>query len=211
MKPAAQRTNCNHLLKILFLMALLIFIVIAVFVHINPDNVLDRYIQELTHPLATPTLLRFWIRISFFGSFEFLFPAYVIFIGICIWQRKVRFGLSVASLAIGGFLSIEVLKQIFQRHRPLTSLIPNFTDYSFPSGHSTSSLIFCAVMTYSLWQLSVSRSLRMAGMILMITLAFSVGLSRIVLNVHNPTDVIAGFCFGILCVIGWYWFIRKKI
>ena len=159
MKPAAHPTDRNRLMNILFFMALLIFIVIAIFVHVYPENVFDRYIQELTHPLATPAFLSFWIRISFFGSFEFLFPAYVIFILLSIWQRKARFGISVAGVAVGGFLSVQILKQIFQRHRPSTPLIPNFIDYSFPSGHSTSSFIFCAVLIYSLWHSKVPRSL----------------------------------------------------
>ena len=207
MKPAAQVKDRDRLLNILFFLALLIFALIAIFVKIYPDNFFDRFIQKQVRPWATPALLNFWIRISFFGSFEFLFPAWVIFIGISIWRRKVRFGLSIAGVAIGGFLSVEVLKQIFQRHRPLVPLIPNVTDYSFPSGHSTSSFIFCAVLSYSIWHMPATRSLRFAGITLMIILAFSIGLSRIVLNVHNPTDVAAGFCLGILWVIGWYRFI----
>ncbi len=211
MKPAVKTKNRNRLLNILFFLALQIFIVIAIFVKVYPENVFDHSIQEQVRPWATPALLNFWIRISFFGSFEFLFPAWVIFIGIRIWRRKVRFGLSLAGVATGGFLSVEVSKQIFQRHRPLTPLIPNFTDYSFPSGHSTSSFIFCAVSCYSIWPMRVTSLLRFAGMTFMIILAFSVGLSRVVLNVHNPTDVVAGFCLGTLWVIGWYRFVHKKI
>ena len=186
MKHAGQVKDRDNLLNILFFLALLIFIVIAVFVDLYQENQFDRYVQEITHPLATPTLLPFWIRLTFFGSFEFLFPAYVIFIGICIWQRKVRFGLSVASLAIGGFLSVEVLKQIFQRHRPPTPLIPNVMDYSFPSGHSTSTFIFCAVLSYSLWHMPMSIYLRIAGITFLMILTCAIGLSRIVLTVHYP-------------------------
>jgi len=139
MNLAAQRTNRDRILNVLFFLALLIFIVIAVYVHLYPENALDKYIQEQTHPLLSPALLPFWIRMTFFGSFEFLFPAWVIFILISLWKRRARFGLSVASLAIGSFLSMEILKQIFQRHRPSSPRIPPVIDYSFPSGHSTSS------------------------------------------------------------------------
>jgi undecaprenyl-diphosphatase len=210
MKPAAQPKDRDRLLNILFFLALLIFIVIAVCVYIYPENSFDRYVQEQTRPLESATLLPFWIRLTFFGSFEFLFPAWLIFILISIWQHKVRFGLSIAGLAIGGFLSVEVLKQIFQRHRPPIALIPSVIDYSFPSGHSTSSFIFCAALIYSFWHSMLPRSLRIAGMSLLILMTCFVGLSRIVLAVHYPTDVAAGFCFGILWVIGWYRFIHKK-
>jgi membrane-associated phospholipid phosphatase len=211
MKPAAQRKDRDHFLNALFFLALLIFIVIAVFVLVYPENGLDSYIQEQVSPLAQPPLFDFWIRISFFGSFEFLFPAYLVFIILNVWQRKVRFGLSVAAVAIGGFLSVQVLKLIFQRHRPPTPLIPNFTNYSFPSGHSTSTFIFCAVLIYSLWHIRVPRSLRISGISLLILLTCSVGLSRIVLVVHYPTDVAAGFCLGTLWIIAWFRFIKVKI
>ena len=210
MKPAAQHPDRDRLLNALFFLALLIFILIAVFVHMYPENQFDKYIQEQMRPLAVPALLPFWIYLTFFGSFAFLFPAWLIFILISIWHRKIRFGLSVAGVAIGGFLSVQILKQIFQRHRPSTPLIPSLIDYSFPSGHSTSSFIFCAVLIYTLWHSSVSRSLRIAGISFLMILAFSIGLSRVVLNAHYPTDVTAGFCFGALWSIGWYRFIHKK-
>jgi membrane-associated phospholipid phosphatase len=210
MKPATLRKDRGLLLNALFFLALLIFMAIAVCVYKYPENRFDRYVQEQAHPLASPALLPFWIRMTFFGSFEFLFPAWVIFILINVWQRKRRFGLSVAGVAIGGFLSVQLLKLIFQRYRPPTPLIPNFTDYSFPSGHSTSSFIFCAVLAYSLWHSMIPRSLRIIGMSLLILLTCSVGLSRIVLAVHYPTDVAAGFCLGMLWTIIWYRFVNSS-
>jgi undecaprenyl-diphosphatase len=211
MKAEAQIKNFDRILHVLFFVALLMFILIAVYISVFPENSFDRHVQQLTHPLASPTLLPFWIRVTFFGSFEFLFPAYVIFIGIVIWRRKVRFGLSVVSLAIGGFLSCEGLKQIFQRHRPPNPLIPDVTDYSFPSGHTTSSFIFCTVLIWFLWYSSVPRYLRLIGINLSFLLACFIGLSRIVLAVHYPTDVAAGICFGTLWSVAWFQFIQKKI
>ena len=173
MKPAAQHPDRDRFLNAIFFLALLIFILIAVFVHIYPVNQFDSYIQEQMRPLAVPALLPFWIYLTFLGSFAFLFPAW--------------------------------------RHRPSTPLIPSLIDYSFPSGHSTSSFIFCAVLIYSLWHSAVSRSLLIAGISFLMILACSIGLSRIVLNAHYPTDVTAGFCFGALWSTGWYRFIHKKI
>jgi undecaprenyl-diphosphatase len=210
MNMADRQINRERILNRLFLLALLMFVAIAVFVHIYPVNLVDGNIQHLAHPLATPDLLPFWIRITFFGSFEFLFPAWVIFILICIWQRKARFGLSAALLATGGFLSVQILKILFQRQRPSTPLIPNVIDYSFPSGHSASSLIFCAALAYYLWYSRFPRSMRIIGISLLFGLTSLVGLSRIVLTVHYPTDVAAGFCIGMSWLIVWYYNIHRK-
>jgi membrane-associated phospholipid phosphatase len=209
MKPVVQSTMHDRLLKLVFFGTLMVFILIVVLVRLYPENQFDRYVQELVHPLATAALLSFWTRITFFGSFEFLFPAYVIFIILNVWQRRRRFGIPVAGLAISGFLSLQILKAVVQRQRPPMALIPDVTDYSFPSGHSASSLIFCAVLSYSLWHSTTSRSLRIAGICLLSVLALLIGLSRIVLNVHYSTDVAAGFCFGMLWIVGWYKFVNK--
>jgi hypothetical protein len=80
MNPASQCKDRDRILNVLFFLAMLIFIVIAICVYVYPENRFDEYIQQLTDPLASPALLPFWIHISFFGSFEFLFPAYLIFI-----------------------------------------------------------------------------------------------------------------------------------
>jgi membrane-associated phospholipid phosphatase len=211
MKPTVQPTIHSRLLNIIFSLALLIFMVIAVSVSVYPENSFDSYIRTQTHFLSDPGLLPFWIRLTFLGSFEFLFPAWIIFILIISWKRKIRYGLSVAGLAIGGFLSVQWLKQIFHRHRPPTPLIPNVIDYSFPSGHSTSSLIFCAVLIYGLWHSNAPRYLRIAGVILLMLLIGSIGLSRIVLALHYPTDVVAGFCIGTIWLIIWYRFIHQNL
>ena len=211
MKRVANGLWIGRWLSALFWLAALLFVLIAAYVHAHPQNEFDRAVQAWFHPLATGTGVEVFLRITFFGSFEFLFPAYLVFIIICVWQKKARYGLSVAGVSLGGFLSVQLLKQFFQRHRPPTPLIPNVVDYSFPSGHSTSSFIFCAVLTYSLWHRSASRPARIAGMGVFGLLTLSIGLSRIVLTVHYPTDVAAGFCFGICWVIAWYWFVHTKI
>jgi undecaprenyl-diphosphatase len=209
MKPATQFNNRDRLLNILFFLALLLFIVIARYVYVYPENIFDRYIEEQSRPLASPAFLPLWIGLSFFGSFQFLFPAYVVFIVINVWRRKRRFGLSVAVVATGVFLTVQILKQLFHRHRPDIPLIPDVIDYSFPSGHSASSLVFCAVIAWSVWHSTNPRSLRITGFILTFLLTCFIGLSRIVLAVHHPTDVAAGFCVGTVWCISWLHFNRK--
>ncbi len=210
MKPVVPRTVSGRLLNILFFAILLLFILLAGLVHFCPNNAPDSHMQAALRPLSGRAGLPFLIRLTFFGSFEFLFPAYLIFIVLNVWQRRTRYGLSVAVVALGGFLSVQVLKLVFQRHRPLTALIPNINDYSFPSGHSTSSLIFSAVLGYSLWHSGWPRPARLAGVIFLGAWAFSIGMSRILLNVHYPTDVAAGFCFGALWIIAGYRSFRRS-
>jgi undecaprenyl-diphosphatase len=69
---------------------------------------------------------------------------------------------------------------------------------SFPSGHSTSSMVFYLTAALVLSQGSRWRGAAIAAGLLM---AILVGLSRIVLGVHWPSDVVGGWVFGLLWVL----------
>ncbi|MFA5523458.1 MAG: phosphatase PAP2 family protein [Tissierellales bacterium] len=87
---------------------------------------------------------------------------------------------------------VQILKRSLTRERPYNILenIKTFDialkDYSFPSGHTTASFSMATILSYYLPQL----------MIVFFILAFSVGISRIYLAVHYPTDVIVGIILG---------------
>lgn len=88
---------------------------------------------------------------------------------------------------------VQILKRTLTRERPYNILenIKTFDivlkDYSFPSGHTTASFSMATILTYYLPQF----------MIVFIALAFLVGISRIYLAVHYPSDVIVGIILGI--------------
>jgi len=93
------------------------------------------------------------------------------------------------------------LKQFFHRHRPQLPIIKGISGYSFPSGHSLSSFVFCAILIYLLWKGAMHISTKIALTILLVLCPLLIGLSRIILNVHFATDVIGGFCLAAIWVI----------
>ena len=89
---------------------------------------------------------------------------------------------------------IKVLKAIFQRARPLESLILE-SGYSFPSGHATMAMVFFGLVGY----LFVKKK-HLYGIILSILL---VGFTRAYLGAHWLTDVLGGYVLGgIILVLG---------
>lgn len=112
------------------------------------------------------------------------------------WQKFPEFGFfAIANL--GALLLNNGLKLIFTRSRPTLweSLIQE-TSYSFPSGHALGALVLYGSLAYLLARSYPSRSLLIYGTAtLVITL---IGLSRLYLGVHYPTDVIAGYITGFL-------------
>ncbi|WP_126174013.1 phosphatase PAP2 family protein [Altericroceibacterium xinjiangense] len=100
--------------------------------------------------------------------------------------------------AIGsGQLASTLLKHGFDRPRP--DLVPHESivyTASFPSGHSMLSAITYLTLAALLMRMHANRSLKIYFLVLAILLTAAVGVSRVYLGVHWPTDVLAGWAVG---------------
>lgn len=123
----------------------------------------------------------------------------------------------VVAVAGNGVLN-HALKQIFERVRPLGPDGQALAEgYSFPSGHSSGSVVTYGMLAYLALRLLPLRW-HLPALILAMTLAFTVGSSRLFLRVHFASDVIAGFASGAawlaLCVTTIElvrWFHRRRV
>lgn len=117
--------------------------------------------------------------------------------GFLILDRKGRAALLVFAAVGGGFLGSTLLKEGFQRARP--DLVPHGMHVytaSFPSGHSMMSASTYLTIAALLVRVQKRRRLRAFIFLLGALLTLLVGLSRIYLGVHWPTDVLAGWTAG---------------
>lgn len=96
----------------------------------------------------------------------------------------------------GGFLLFSGLKFLFQRERPPYPLLFEESGFSFPSGHATFSFVFYGSLAYLVWLAALPKILKIMMMVFLLTLSLAIGISRIYLRVHYPSDVLAGFCLG---------------
>ncbi|MBR1680312.1 phosphatase PAP2 family protein [bacterium] len=103
------------------------------------------------------------------------------------------------------------IKNIIQRHRPPFELqgLYHLHDYSFPSGHSFSIMLCLGMLICIIFKYVDNRVLKYFSSAICLLLVFMVGLSRLILGVHYPTDVLAGFLLGIT-LISLVWIIDKK-
>lgn len=103
----------------------------------------------------------------------------------------------VLAAVLGGVLLSNLLKLSFERPRP--DFVPHavrvFTS-GFPSGHATLSAITYLTLGALLAGLHASMRFKVYFLGLAILLTLLVGISRIYLGVHYPTDVLAGWCIG---------------
>ncbi|KKC33124.1 hypothetical protein WH91_10250 [Devosia psychrophila] len=106
---------------------------------------------------------------------------------------------------LGGTTVSTVLKALFDRPRPeLTGVAKVFTA-SFPSGHATISAVVYLTLGAILAEISASQNLTTFFYSAAAFLTVLVGLSRMYLGVHYPTDVVAGWSIGsawaLLCLL----------
>jgi undecaprenyl-diphosphatase len=131
-------------------------------------------------------------------------------------SRRWRGAVFVAVSVAGGTLISTVLKLSFDRARP--DLVPHAveaTSASFPSGHSMLAMVTYLTLGAVLAEAQPSPRIRIYLLGWAVFLAFIVGLSRVYLGVHWPTDVLAGWCVGsawaLLCGSVALWMQRRGV
>jgi undecaprenyl-diphosphatase len=110
-------------------------------------------------------------------------------------QRASAFWIFTA--VVGGVLLSNALKLVFERPRPdIVAHAARVFTTSFPSGHATLSAITYLTLGALLAGLHETLRFKIYFLSLAILLTIAVGISRIYLGVHYPTDVLAGWCIG---------------
>jgi len=123
-----------------------------------------------------------------------LFSSLLVLVLILIGSSNVKLmGFEALVVLIISQAIVHSLKKILSRERPykiiehLNTFGINMKDYSFPSGHTTASFSIATTIALNIPRLTI----------IVFTLAMIVGISRIYLGVHYPTDVVAGILLGI--------------
>jgi undecaprenyl-diphosphatase len=193
----------------LFLLSLFLFAYLAHEVVQENEKAFDSkvsgYFMSFSNDQVIP-VMRFF---SFFGTIQFLIPAYVLLIIYFYTKRRFRYCINIAIISISSSAMMFALKDFFHRARPQLPIIKSFTTYSFPSGHALTSFIFCSIIIYLTWKSQIAQFWKWCLIILLLMFTLTIGISRIILRMHYPTDVIAGFCLGIAWVILSFWLLRK--
>ena len=147
---------------------------------------------------------------TFLGTHTFLIPANLVLIAWFLFIKKHRwYSINVPAVAISSLLLMFFLKTIFHRDRPLTPLLQAAQGYSFPSGHATMSITFYGLIIYLVWQNEKNNLQKWLLTILLVLLILSIGISRVYLRVHYASDVLAGFCVGVMWLLFSLWILRK--
>ena len=136
----------------------------------------------------TLTLVKF---LTFFGSIWFFVPVSLLTPYLLHRRGFTRYAIELLVSMGGGFALNQLLKFCFHRDRPSTALLAQY-GLSFPSGHAMMSMAFYGCLAW----LVVQYGRRWGIGAVLIVFCLLIGLTRVYLHVHYPTDVVAGFAAG---------------
>lgn len=148
-------------------------------------------------PIGPPWLTKAIIDITALGSVSVLTLVTLLAIAFLLILKRWRQSLLVAAAIASGALASTLLKAIFARPRP--DLVPHLVEVntlSFPSGHATNSAIVYLTLAILLARTFTERSIRIFILAVAIGLTIAIGITRVFLGVHYPSDVIAGWTAG---------------
>ncbi|MFT9600173.1 phosphatase PAP2 family protein [Mesobacillus sp.] len=102
-----------------------------------------------------------------------------------------------------------MLKLYFHRARPDFNRLIEIGGYSFPSGHAMNAFSFYSILAFLLWRHVPTRMGRIAVILLSTFMILAIGLSKVYLGVHYPSDIIGGFLASGLWVAVVIWFFQR--
>ena len=144
----------------------------------------------------TQTML--WI--TSLGNWKFVVATALLVAGLFWLYKKPHLILPFWATLAGTEITVEILKILIRRPRPIGAEFLE-RSFSFPSGHAAIAVALYGFIAFALARRKKNHTIK--GVILMAAflIMLLVGLSRIYLGVHYPTDVAAGYLIG----LGWLW------
>jgi membrane-associated phospholipid phosphatase len=160
----------------------------------------DTTILLWLHQRTNPSLDRVMLKITTLGDPSTVVILITISLSLLLWQKRVWAAQILVLTCLGGLILNQGLKLVFAKPRPQlwTPLIVEHS-YSFPSGHALGSSVVYGFLAVLLARHYPRYRAGIYGIAVLIV--GSIGLSRLFLGVHYPTDIMAGYSVGLLWLI----------
>lgn len=189
------KENYLYLLSIV-LLTVLFFIIGKTDIY-NKILDVDYKVIEIISNIYNPKVESLMTFITKFG--EWYTPTIIIVCILLLVKNKLYSYILSVNYAVVGLITFAI-KSIIMRPRPLVALIEIPSSYSFPSGHTLTSIFFYILLWY-LITLNKNNKIKISLFILFSLLALLVSFSRIYLGVHYFSDVMGGIIYSIPCLL----------
>lgn len=172
------------------------FVIIAILVGKQNIAWFDDRLTSLIQGLENDTLTHIMNFFTIIGSTLPVTIITILIMFVLFTVLKFRWELLFfTGVVVGSLLLNIVLKLIFQRARPILHRIAEAeaSGYSFPSGHSMAAFTLYGVLCFLLWKHARSALSRTLLIVLGSIMIVAIGVSRIYLGVHYPSDIVGAY------------------
>ncbi|MFE4426341.1 phosphatase PAP2 family protein [Peribacillus butanolivorans] len=166
---------------------------ISAYEFLNFDRAVISFIQGLETPFLT-TIMKFFTFIGSSSSIIIL-SLLVLFYLYKVLKHRLELVL-FSAVVVGSPLLNLILKLFFQRARPDLHRLIEIGGYSFPSGHAMNAFTLYGILTFLLWRHISPMWGRTLLILFSVMMILTIGISRIYLGVHYPSDIIGGYLAG---------------
>ena len=162
----------------------------------------DSRITEFVTSFRNPGLNKFMQAITHVGDiYGYLVLTIICTVLFYLKFKNWRYVLEmVFVLAISG-LSNSALKQVINRARPDVDHLVSVATLSYPSGHAMSAISFYGFLIYLIYNIKMKKIFKIGLISFFSLMIFLIGVSRIYLGVHFPSDVVGGYIAGFIWII----------
>lgn len=196
-----MKNKVFNIYKLIFIISISVFLFMAVCLKLGYLDSFDDALRYGIYQTRTRYLTYLWRFITYCGE-RYTVIAIVL---ILLFNKNLRsrYGNKFAVSAILSTAIYLVMKQVFQRARPDIALrLIEQGGYSFPSGHAMNCLASYGILIYLILKNFENRKTAKLLSVLLCLLIILIGLSRVYLGVHYPSDIIAGWSLGIAVLVG---------
>lgn len=154
--------------------------------------------SDRSQVIGPPWLEETMVEITALGGYPILVVMVAVVVGYLFMMRMAGPALFVLASIVTGTIAGHVLKLVYDRPRPdIVDHLVSIHTPSFPSGHATMSAVVYLTLASLIMRLVDSTLVRGYVLSVAVLLTLAVGISRVYLGVHWPSDVAAGWALGV--------------
>ncbi|MGJ8594171.1 MAG: phosphatase PAP2 family protein [Aquaticitalea sp.] len=164
--------------------------------------VYDQNITDYVISYRSPALTNYFVFVTHVGDiYGYLFVIVgSTLVSLLIFKRWKYVAQILIVLALSAISNL-ILKRFIDRARPSIEHLVSVETLSYPSGHAMSAMAFYGFVMYLFYRFKMNLFLKIFVILLLFILILSIGISRIYLGVHFPSDIAGGFIAGFIWVV----------
>ncbi len=179
---------------------LAVFFALWLMVEMGHASLIDDPVRNAVISMRSGWLTPIMKAITYMGNWQTITAICLVL--LALRKTRITYGVPLSIGALFVSLANKGIKAIVMRPRPDQAMfLIEQGGWSFPSGHAITSMFFFGMLIWLIRRNMTNRRLANILTVLLTIPMVLIGVSRVYLGVHYPTDVLAGWCLGIIVIV----------